>query len=280
MKVQTESSPAKATLTVWAPRRHWNLWRDSKLGGVGLILLLLLLWELSARTQLIALVSWPSVSTILATWVELVLNGQLPAALLPSFGRLAVGYVLAVVTAVPIGLAMGYSRVTFNLLEPLSESLRPIPSSALVPILILFLGIENEMKIALISYASFFPILLNTYSGVRDVDPILINTGRTLGLKPWRILAKIIIPSASPYILTGMRISLAVSLILTVISEMVAGSDGIGYFTLRAQRSFMVPQVYAAILTLGMVGYGLNTLFVALERRLMRWHIGHSRQVI
>jgi ABC-type nitrate/sulfonate/bicarbonate transport system permease component len=280
MKAQAQSPSSERALAERAPRRRWNLWRDTRLGGVGLLLLLLLLWEISARAKLIDLVSWPAVSTILATWVDLMLSGQLPAALLPSLRRLAVGYVIAVAVAVPIGLVMGYSRVTFNLLEPLTESLRPIPSSALVPILILFLGIEDEMKIALISYASFFPILLNTYSGVRDVDPILINTGRTLGLKPWRILVKIIIPAASPYILTGMRISLAVSLILTVISEMVAGSDGIGYFTLRAQRSFMVPQVYAAILTLGVLGYTLNALFVALERRLMRWHVGHARQII
>jgi ABC-type nitrate/sulfonate/bicarbonate transport system permease component len=280
MKAQAPSPSSSLAGVEWAPRRRWSLWRDSRLSGVGLILVLLLLWELSARTKLIALVSWPPVSTILATWLDLMVSGQLPLALLPSLHRLAIGYAIAVAIAVPIGLFMGYSRVVFNLLEPLTESLRPIPSSALVPILILFLGLENEMKIALITYASFFPILLNTYSGVRDVDPILINTGRTLGLGAWRILARIIIPAASPYILTGMRISLAVSLILTVISEMVAGSDGIGYFTLRAQRSFMVPEVYAAILTLGMLGYALNALFVALERRLMRWHVGHARQII
>jgi ABC-type nitrate/sulfonate/bicarbonate transport system permease component len=244
------------------------------------MVLLLVLWEFSARSKLIDMVSWPPISTVFAAWWNLVITGELPAALAPSLRRLVIGYALAVAIAVPTGLAMGHSRVVFNLFEPLTESLRPIPSSALVPILILFLGIEDEMKIALITYASFFPILLNTYTGVRDVDPVLVNTGRTMGLKPRGILLKIIIPAASPYILTGMRISLAVSLILTVISEMVAGRNGIGYFTLFAQRSFNVPDVYAAILTLGMVGYALNALFVALERRLMRWHIGHARQVI
>jgi ABC-type nitrate/sulfonate/bicarbonate transport system permease component len=277
---RADAASAEIASAQTAPRRRWNFWRDSRLSGVGLILLLLLLWEFVARTKIIDMVSFPALTTVLGTWARLVVEGQLPAALLPSLKRLAIGYTIAVLVAVPIGLLMGYSRVSFNLLEPLTESLRPIPSSALVPILILFLGLEDEMKIALIVYASFFPILLNTYSGVRDVDPILINTGRTMGLKRGRILWKIIIPAASPYILTGMRISLAVSLILTVISEMVAGTNGIGYFTLLSQRSFRVPEVYAAILTLGVLGYTLNALFVSVERRLMRWHVGHSRQVL
>ncbi len=113
-----------------------------------------------------------------------------------------------------------------------------------------------------------------------SVDPILISTGRTFGLKPRSILLKVIIPAASPYIMTGMRISLGISLILTVISEMVAGSGGIGYFTLIAQRSFRVPDVYAAILTLGLLGYLLNALFVYVESRVMHWHLGATRQVL
>ena len=275
-----QSRSLSAPIARQMPRHRWNFWRDSRLSGVGLIVVLLILWEISARAKWVDLVSWPPVSTVFLTWWKLMIGGDLPAALLPSLKRLALGYLIAVALAIPIGLLMGYYRVFFNLLEPLTETLRPIPSSALVPILILFLGIEDEMKIGLIVYASFFPVLLNTYSGVRDVDPVLINTGRTMGLKSGRILAKIVIPAASPFILTGMRISLAVSLILTVISEMVAGRNGIGYFTLFAQRSFNVPDVYAAILTLGLLGYLLNALFVAFERRLTRWHAGHARQVI
>jgi ABC-type nitrate/sulfonate/bicarbonate transport system permease component len=158
----------------------------------------------------------------------------------------------------------------------LTEVLRPIPSPAYIPIAILFLGLGDEMKIFMIAFSCVFPILLNTYAGVKSVDPIQIDTARTFGLGAWAIMRKVIIPAASPQIFTGMRVSLAIALIMVVISEMVASVDGIGFYILNAERSFRVLDVYAGVITLGCLGYALNWMFVGLERWILHWNADSS----
>jgi ABC-type nitrate/sulfonate/bicarbonate transport system permease component len=193
-----------------------------------------------------------------------------------SLRRLGVGYVIATACAVAVGLAMGVWRRMYLLFEPLVELLRPIPSPAYLPMAILFLGIDDGMKVFMVAFASFFPILLNTVSGVRSVDPVLVDTARTFGLKRAQIVWRIVLPASAGYILTGMRISLAIALIVTVIAEMVAGNSGIGFYILNAQRSYLVPEMYAGVIALALLGFGLNKGFVALEHLALRWHEGWS----
>jgi ABC-type nitrate/sulfonate/bicarbonate transport system permease component len=183
------------------------------------------------------------------------------------------------VLGVSMGLVMGYYRALYNLFEPVVEVLRPIPGPAYLPILVLFVGIGHEMKVVLVLVASFFPILLNTYAGVRSIDPVQFDTARTLGLTTLQTFRELVIPAASPQILTGMRISLAISLILAVLGEMIVSNDGLGYYTLLAQRTFRVPEVYAGIFTLAMLGYALNRLFLVMESRLIRWHQESSGRI-
>ena len=169
---------------------------------------------------------------------------------------------------------MGVWRWFFLLVEPLVEFLRPIPSPAYLPMAILFLGIDDGMKIFMVAFAAFFPILLNTVSGVRSVDPVLLETAKTFGYGRWQIISKVLLPAAASFILTGMRISLAIALIVTVIAEMVAGNSGIGFYVLNAQRSFLVPEMYAGVIALAFVGFGLNKIFVLVEHALLRWQRG------
>ena len=244
----------------------------SKTSGFALIALLLLGWELLARSGWLATVAFPPFSRVFDALWKLAVTGEIAGLLLPSLERLVIGYLLALAFGVGFGIAMGYFRSAYVLFEPLTELLRPIPSPAYVPIAILFLGLGDEMKIFVIAFSSFFPILLNTYSGVRAVDVIQINTARTFGKGAAETLLKVIVPSALPQIFTGMRISLAIALIMVVISEMVASVDGIGYYILNAQRAFRVPEMYAGVITLGLLGYALNALFVRVERYVLRWH--------
>jgi len=250
----------------------------TRFGGFLLILALLAAWEALARSGVVASVSFPPFSRVFVSFCSLAASGKLIVLLLPSLERLAIGYVLAVAFGIGLGIAMGYFSVIYNLFEPLTEILRPIPSPAYIPIAILFLGLGDTMKIFMIAFACFFPILLNTYSGVRAVDPIQINTARTFGLSSGAIMRKVIIPAASPQIFTGMRVSLAISLIMVVISEMVASVDGIGFYILNAERSFRVLEMYAGVITLGLLGYALNWLFVRLERRVLHWNIEAARR--
>jgi ABC-type nitrate/sulfonate/bicarbonate transport system permease component len=239
--------------------------------GFAFILVLLLVWEIATATKLVNTPSVPRVSQILAAWYHAVAGGELLRELWPSLYRLAIGYVLAVLVAVPLGLLMGASRFLYNLLEPLTELLRPIPSSAYIPIAILFLGIGDEMKEFVVFFSCLFPILVNTYSGVVAIDPVQIDTGRTFGLTRMEILRSIIFRSTVPSILTGMRISLAIALIVVVVAEMVAGSSGIGYFILDNQRTFRVPEMFAGIFTLGVMGYCANWVFLLIEARVLHW---------
>jgi ABC-type nitrate/sulfonate/bicarbonate transport system permease component len=246
--------------------------------GVAFIVALLIAWELAAAYELFPPMSFPRMSAILVAFWELAVSGELAGEVLPSLWRMFAGYFIGIVLGVGLGLLMGYFRFFYNLLEPITEVLRPIPSPAYLPIVILFLGIDDQMKIFMIAFASVFPILLNTYSGVRGVDPIQLQTARTFGLSGRKLLWQIILPAASPFIFTGMRISLAVALIVMVISEMVAASNGVGYFILSAQRGFKIRDMFAGILALAALGYLLNRLFVAIETRVLAWHYGYTQQ--
>lgn len=252
--------------------KHLVQWlKTSRGSGVILILLLLALWQFSAL-YLMDTPTWPPVTRIFQAWLSDLLDGTLITNLLATFWRQMLGYWLAVVLGIGVGLAMGYFRVAYNLMEPLIEVFRPIPGPAYLPVLVLFVGIGDEMKVVLILVASLFPILLNTYSGVRAIDPVQFDTARTLGLTTAQTLREIVLPAAMPQILTGMRISLAISLILAILSEMIVSNDGLGYFTLLAERTFKVPDMYAGIFTLAIFGYALNRLFLFGEARLIRWH--------
>lgn len=242
--------------------------------GVFLILFLLALWEVSVRLGWMVSPTWPAFSSVSQTFWENLTDGTYLAVFGSSLVRLFVGYFLAVALAVSIGLLMGVWRWFFLLVEPLVEFLRPIPSPAYLPMAILFLGIDDGMKIFMVAFAAFFPILLNTVSGVRSVDPVLLETAKTFGYGRWQIISKVLLPAAASFILTGMRISLAIALIVTVIAEMVAGNSGIGFYVLNAQRSFLVPEMYAGVIALAFVGFGLNKIFVLVEHALLRWQRG------
>lgn len=156
--------------------------------GFLLFVLILVAWEAASAWDVVDSVSVPRVSDIVAAWIDSLAHGQLLAALGPSLGRIFAGFGLAAVVAVPLGLLMGSIPLIYRLLEPITEFIRPIPAAAYIPVAILFLGIGNEMKIFVVFLACLFPILLNTYGGVRGVDPVLVDTGRTFGVSRLKAL--------------------------------------------------------------------------------------------
>jgi ABC-type nitrate/sulfonate/bicarbonate transport system permease component len=245
----------------------------------GAIFLALVLWGIEAAvdTGLVKRSLMPAPTDIGRVLWELFVDGQVAGPLSETLARLGVGFAIGATFAVIMGLAMGYWPSVYWLFEPLVESLRPIPKAALVPPLVLFLGVGDAMKITSIALAVFFPILINTVQGARGVDPVLIDTARTLGVRPLALLRKVILPASAPFIFAGIRLSIALGLILAVISEMVAGTGGLGFLIIDMQRAFRIRQMYAWIVILAVVGYLLNLLLLAAERRFLFWYRASER---
>jgi ABC-type nitrate/sulfonate/bicarbonate transport system permease component len=252
--------------------------RPSKVNGLFFLGGLLILWEIASQSGWVNPLIVPPLSKILQIFSELVGSGQIPLQILASMKRAAVGYGLAALVFIPLGIAMGLWRRAYDMFEVIVEMLRPVPPPVIIPAAILFFGLEDQMKIFVIFFSCAWPILLNTIDGVRNVDWVLLNTARTFGLSQGKIIWRVILPACSPQIMTGLRVSLPIMLILVVISEMVGSTDGIGYFVLDSQRRFKVAQMYAGMLALAILGFTLNQLFELLHRWLLSWHRGMMRR--
>ena len=197
--------------------------------------------------------------------------------LVPSLVRLLTGWLAAVALGITIGTLMGLSTRLHDYLDPIAQFLRAIPPPALLPLFIVLLGIGDAMKVTMITFGVIWPIILNTIDGVRSVDSLHLDTARVFGVGRWDVLFRVVLPSAGPKIFAGLRVSLSIAVILMVISEMVATINGIGFTLVQAQRNFRTLDVWAGILMLGLIGYGLNAMLTLVERRALRWQRGAYR---
>ena len=235
-------------------------------------LLALALWALlSANSNTYY---FPPLTDILSTFADTWLFEQVGSDVVPSLVRMGLGFGIAVVVAISTGLLLGLSPRARRAAAPIVEFLRAIPPPALLPFAILVIGVGDSMKVFIIAFVCLWPVLLNTIDGVTGVDPTLRETTRMYGVSARDRLLRVMLPAASPQIFAGMRTSLSLALILMVISEMVASTNGIGYFVLQSQRTFAIPEMWSGILLLGILGYALNGAFVLIERRVLRWHRG------
>ena len=208
--------------------------------------------------------------TFLDTWV----GERFWADVAPSLVRLAVGLVLAISLGIGLGLLIGSSRWLRSLTEPVLEFLRAIPPPVLVPILMILVGINNQMKVLVIVSGAIWPVLLNTVEGVRSVDEVLLDTGRVYRINGWLRVTRLVLPAAAPQMMAGIRQALSIGLILMVISEMFASSSGLGFTIVQFQRSFAVPEMWSGVVVLGLIGLALAFIFQFVERRVLRWYHG------
>ncbi|WP_081635608.1 ABC transporter permease [Nocardia sp. BMG111209] len=229
------------------------------------------IWEAAPRLGLVDEVFLPPLSTVLGAFVDLVRSGEMAEHVEASLARSVVGFVIAVVVAVPVGVAIAWYKPVAEFLNPLLELFRNTAALALLPVFVLILGIGETSKIALVVYAAFFPILLNTINGVRTVDPLLVKAAVSLGFSPLRLFAKVILPASVPSIFTGVRMAAAASILVLIAAEMVGARAGLGYLITAAQQNFQIPQMYAGILAISFVGLLFNAVLVGIERRLSRW---------
>jgi len=236
--------------------------------------LLALWWVLSADSTDFY---FPPLSAILETLVDEWLGPRLTADVVPSLLRLAAGYSIAIPFAVTVGVLIGSYKKARDFLEPVLEFFRAIPPPVIVPIFILVFGIDDTMKIIVIAFGCMWPILLNTAEGVRAVDEVLSDTARTYRIDGAARLRRLVLPAASPQIFAGLRQGLSVAIILMVISELFAASNGLGFAVVQAQRSFAIPEMWAGMLMLGLLGFLLSLLFRLVENRWLAWYHGLRR---
>ncbi|WEH14263.1 ABC transporter permease subunit [Streptomyces sp. VNUA24] len=242
------------------------------LSAVALPLVLLTVWWFASAGS--TDVFWPPLRTILTTFPDVWTAERVRADVLPSLLRLSAGYAVAAVAGVALGTVVGLHRRVRSVCEPVLEFLRAVPPPVLVPVIMLFAGIGDTMRIAVIASGCVWPVLLNTVEGVRAVDSVLTDTARSYGITGAARLRHVVLRSASPQIFAGLRQALSIGVILMVISEMTAADDGLGHTVVQFQRGFAIPDMWTGILVLGLLGFLLSVVFRLVERRVLGWYHG------
>lgn len=269
-------APPSSTVTVpEAPSRTQRVVSALRAGvrRSAAVVLFLLLWEFGTQYLLepTRKVFLPPLHVVLGALWDLARTGQLQEHLQASLTRSVVGFGLAVVAGVVLGIAIAWYDGLREVLTPLLELFRNTAALALLPVFTLLLGIGELSKVSIVAFAAFFPVLLNTVAGVRTVDPLLVRAARTLGLSNLQLFVKVVLPSAVPTIFTGIRMAGTASILVLIAAEMVGAKAGLGYLIVNAQSSFQIPQMYAGILTVSVFGLVVNTALVRLERHFSAW---------
>ncbi|MGC7404592.1 ABC transporter permease [Pandoraea pneumonica] len=191
-----------------------------------------------------------------------------------SLYRVIMGFLVGTVIALPLGLLMGTSTRIYGLFNPLVQVVRPIPPIAYIPLAILWFGLGNPPAFFLIALGAFFPVLMNTIAGVRHVDGIYLRAARNLGAGQFTIFRRVIMPAATPYILSGIRIGIGTAFIVVIVAEMIAVNNGLGYRILEAREYMWSDKIIAGMLTIGLLGLVIDLGMDRLNNHLLKWHRG------
>ena len=241
------------------------------LKGIALPLVIVVIWQAISTTGLVASNVLPGPIQIVQTFIDLVVGGELFGHLQISILRAIAGFLLGAGIALVFGFLVGFSRRSESYVDPTMQMLRTIPSLAVTPLFILWFGFDELSKILLIAFASFFPVYVNTYNGIRSVDAKLFEVAQVLEFSKWQQLTKLILPAALSHILVGIRLSIGTAWLSLVVAEMMGSSAGVGYMIMDARQFSQTDKVFVGIIIFGIVGKLTDSLVRALEKRLLRW---------
>jgi NitT/TauT family transport system permease protein len=261
---QEESAKAKGA----SPRRTRAVTVSRGLLGV---IAFLAIWEIAPRAGLVNDYFIPPFHVVAQTWWDMMRSGEMEKHIKASLIRSAAGFFAAIAIAIPLGAAIAWYRPVREFLTPVLEIFRNTAALAILPVFTLIFGIGETSKIAIVLYACFFPILLSTITGVATVDPQLLRSAKVLGLSPVSTFRKVVFPAAIPTIFTGIRISGAAAILVLIAAEMIGATAGLGFLINYSNQNFLIPKMYAAIVTTTVLGVLVNYALVALERRFSRW---------
>jgi len=248
-----------------------NARRRERLMSIGSPLGLLLAWELAARFGFIDVRFFPAPSTIIGVLVELTRSGELIEHVTISLQRIGLGFLLGGIPAVIIGISMGISRPMRALIDPLISATFPIPKSALLPFILLIFGLGEMSKVVMVAIGVFFPIAINATAGVLQINQIYLDVGKSFKASKWDTFRTIALPGALPFIMTGVKLSAGIALILIAVTEMVGAKSGIGYMIWSAWEIFAVPKMYVGLFTIALIGFAVTFLLREVERWVIRW---------
>jgi NitT/TauT family transport system permease protein len=272
-------------------RNSRGYWQERALGMV-VPLLAIALWQWVASAGMVNPQVLPAPLDVGRKWVEYLLplqpfveqgdagwwswafSGELIVDTLTSLYRVVVGFAIGAGLALPLGLAMGASRLVYAWMNPLVQILRPIPPIAYIPLAILWFGLGNPPAVFLIALGAFFPVLMNTIAGVRQVDGIYLRAARSLGAGRATMFLRVILPAAVPYILSGVRIGIGTAFIVVIVSEMIAVNNGLGFRILEAREYFWSDKIIAGMITIGLLGLAIDIGVNRVNNYLLRWHRG------
>jgi ABC-type nitrate/sulfonate/bicarbonate transport system permease component len=253
--------------------RKASLWSDRTISILS-PLVLLGLWEICARTGVIDTRFFPAPSNIIRHLVELAASGSLWRHVGASLYRLVVGFFVGCAPAIVIGLAIGLYRPVRAAFDPLISATYPIPKSSLLPLILLIFGLGESSKIAMVAIGVFYPVVINTAAGVRQIAPIFLDVGRNFGASRFNMFRTVALPGALPLIMTGIKLGAGMGLVLIAIAEMVGAKQGLGYMIWNAWELFDVQTMYVGLFVIAIIGFVMNAGFDALERAIVPWRKG------
>lgn len=236
------------------------------------VALIFVLWEICSRVGLFDPIFVPPLSEVLKTlYEELFVTHDLLVHMGFSFARAGIGFALAATVGITVGIFMGRFRPVENFVDPLISALFPTPKLAIFPLMMVFLGIGDASKIALIFLGCFFPIVISTYTGVKNVDKYFIWNARTKGANHRQVLWTVVFPAAMPFVFAGLRVATSTAFLLIVASELIAANEGLGYLIIYAQRTFNPNLMFSGVLMVASMGFIVDRLLLALGRWLFAW---------
>ncbi len=234
--------------------------------------LIVSLWQTGSSAGLISATVLPAPSDVIAAGYRLTLSGELPTNIAVSFKRAIAGFLVGGSLAFALGLANGLSKLSEKLVDSTLQMVRNIPNLALIPLVILWFGIDESAKLFLTSLGVFFPIYINTFHGVRTVDPQLVEMARSYGMTRWGLFRRVILPSALPSIFVGVRYALGIMWLTLIVAETIAANSGIGYMAMHAREFMLVDVVVLAIVIYALLGKLADSSVRLLERQTLGWH--------
>ncbi len=244
--------------------------------GIWLPLLLLAYWWWATKGG--SSPFYPPLTEIWEAFERNWLFDRVDSDLKPSLLLFVGGYLIAAFLGIALGTLLGMWSLGRRATVPIVDFLRSVPAPAVISILIVLLGFGYQMKLTVIAFTALFPVLLNTIDGVRGVNRELLDLATVYQLRLRDRIFRVMLPAASPQIFAGLRVSLAIALAVLVFAEMMAGTNGLGFFIFEAQATYQIPNMWSGIVLLGLIGYAVNLIFLFLEGRIMRWHRGWRAQ--